>query len=320
MAIYTGSNKHLGGTEKVTQKHQYYYGLVQKNVLITGANGQLGNELRVRKEISNNIFHFVYTDVDTLDITDLQQVSDFIKEKSISYIINCAAYTNVEKAEEDTETVYLINHVGTENLAKAAAENECRMIHISTDFVFDGESTTPYTENSPTVPLSVYGASKLKGEESVRQFAKEWMIIRTSWLYSEFGNNFVKTMIRLMSEHDTLNIVADQHGTPTYAADLAEMIVHILEFSEENEWKTGIYHFSNTGETTWYGFAEKIRELAHLEKCTLNPVTTEEYGAKAQRPLYSVLDKSKISSAFHVVIPNWENGLERAIKKLLITN
>lgn len=320
MAIYTGSNKHLGGTEKITQKHKFYYGLVQKNVLITGANGQLGNELRERHEMDNNIFHFVYTDVDILDITDLQQVSDFIKEKSISYIINCAAYTNVEKAEDDAEAAYLINYKGAENLAKAAAENDCRMIHISTDFVFDGQSTTPYIENSLANPLSVYGASKLKGEEAVRQFAKEWMIIRTSWLYSEFGNNFVKTMIRLMTERDKLNIVADQHGTPTYAADLAEMIVHILDFSEEKEWKTGVYHFSNLGETTWFGFAEKIKELAYFEECSLNPVTTQEYGAKAERPLYSVLDKSKISSDFHVEIPSWENGLVRCLNKLLINN
>lgn len=320
MAIYTGSNKHLGGTETVLRKQEFFYGLVQKNVLITGANGQLGNELRKRQEISNNAFYFIYTDAPELDITNLEQVSEFVKHHSIQYIINCAAYTNVEKAESDIDTAYLVNHTGAENLAKAASENGCRLIHISTDFVFDGKSKVPYTENMPTNPLSVYGASKLKGEEAIREFCLDAVIIRTSWLYSEFGNNFVKTMIRLMSERDSLNIVADQRGTPTYAADLAEMILHIMESSEENEWKSGTYHFSNLGETTWFGFAEQIRALAHLEKCTLNPVTTEEYGAIAQRPAYSVMDKSKISSVFHVEIPSWENGLERCFNKLPINN
>lgn len=306
----------MRGSETVTKKQEIYYSLVQKNVLITGANGQLGNELRSRKEKSNNNLHFIYTDADTLDITNLQQVTDFVKENSICYIINCAAYTNVEKAETDTETAYLVNQVGAENLAKAAAQNSCKIIQISTDFIFDGQSATPYTENQPANPLSIYGKSKWEGEESVRQFAKEWIIIRTSWLYSEFGNNFVKTMIRLMTEREQLSIVADQHGTPTYAADLAEMIVHILEWSEQNQWKTGTYHFSNVGETTWFGFAEKIKELAQLKNCQLKQVTTEEYNATAQRPLFSVMDLSKIQSTFQVEIPKWEEALERCIQKL----
>lgn len=320
MAIYTGSSKQLGGTETVTRKQDVFYGLVEKNVLITGANGQLGNELRERQQISNNAFRFIYTDAQELDITNLPQVLEFVRQHSIQYIINCAAYTNVEKAEEDTEMSYLINCAGAENLAKAALENDCRLIHISTDFVFDGKSTTPYTENMTANPLSVYGASKLKGEEAIRAIFPDAIIIRTSWLYSEFGNNFVKTMLRLMNERDELNIVSDQRGTPTYAADLAEMIVHILEYTEQNEWKPGTYHFSNKGETTWFDFAKKIKELANIEKCQVNPIKTEEYNAVAQRPAYSVMDVSKIQSTFHVEIPKWEEALERCIKKIPISD
>lgn len=320
MAIYTGSNKHLGGTDDAKGKQQFFYGLVEKNVLVTGAGGQLGSELRKRQEMSNNAFRFIYTDADELNIADLRQVTDFVKTHAVRYIINCAAYTNVEKAETDAQTAYLVNATGAENLAKAAAEVDCALIHISTDFVFDGKSDVPYAENSPANPLSVYGKSKLKGEEAIQEFARDWMIIRTSWLYSEFGNNFVKTMLRLMNERDTLNIVDDQRGTPTYAADLAEMIVHILEFSEQNEWKSGVYHFSNAGETTWFGFAAKIKQLAQLETCALNPVKTEEYPTLAQRPAYSVMDVRKIQSAFAVEIPKWENGLERCIKQLIINN
>lgn len=316
MAIYTGSNKHLGGTETVAQRQETFYGLVQKNVLVTGASGQLGNELRKRQELSNNAFYFIYTDAAELNITDLQQVRDFVKEKSIRYIINCAAYTNVEKAETDTENAYLVNYTGAENLAKAAFENDCRLIHISTDFVFDGAFHVPYTENDVPNPLSIYGKSKLKGEDAVRKLSPEAVIIRTSWLYSEFGNNFVKTMIRLMTERDELNIVADQHGTPTYAADLAEMILHIMDIAEAEEWKPGIYHFSNSGETTWFGFADKIKELAKLDNCKLNPIKTSEYPTAAERPAYSVMNLQKTETTFHVEIPNWENGLERCLQKL----
>lgn len=313
MAIYTGSNKHLGGTETVARKETFFYGLVQKNVLITGADGQLGQELQQLLKGMNSPFRFIYTDADVLDITDAHQVQHFVTENSIEYIINCAAYTAVDKAETDEKTAYKVNHIGAGNLAKSGA----KIIHISTDYVFDGTANEPYKEDAATNPLSVYGKSKLKGEEAIRQFANEWIIIRTSWLYSQFGNNFVKTMLRLMNEREELNIVSDQRGTPTYAADLAEMILEIIE---SDEWKTGVYHFSNLGETTWYGFAEKIKELAGIETCKLNPITTSEYKTAAVRPMYSVLDKSKIQSAFRVVIPQWEDGLERCIKKLEIRN
>lgn len=320
MAIYTGSNKHLGGTETVTRKETFFYGLVQKNVLVTGAKGQLGNELQARTSRMNLPFRFIFTDVDDLDITNIGYVSDYIRHHSVSYIINCAAYTNVEKAETDVETAYLINSKGPENLAKASAQHGCRFIHISTDFVFDGKSNVPYTENSEPNPLSIYGKSKREGEEAILENDPQAIIIRTSWLYSEYGNNFVKTMIRLMSERDELTIVADQHGTPTYAADLAEMIVHILEFSENEEWKPGIYHFSDNGETTWFGFAEKINQLAKLTKCKLIPIKTHEYKTMAERPAYSVMELSKIQSVFHVEIPAWEEALERCMKKLEIRN
>ena len=310
MAIYTGSSKHLGGTETVAQKQTVYYGLVQKNVLVTGASGQLGRELQQLSEKMESPFRFIYTDTDSLDITDDAQVQHVVSENHIEYIINCAAYTAVDKAEADEETTYNVNYTGTKNLAKSGA----KIIHISTDYVFDGTANEPYREDAPTRPISVYGKSKLQGEEAIKEFARDWIIIRTSWLYSEFGNNFVKTMLRLMSERDELNIVADQRGTPTYAADLAEMIRVILE---TDEWKSGIYHFSNLGETTWFGFTEKIKELARIEKCHLNPITSDEYKTAAIRPMYSVLDKSKIQSAFHVVIPSWENGLERCLSRLL---
>ena len=316
MPIYTGTTKQLGGTENITRKQEFYYGLIQKNVLVTGANGQLGNELRELKKRTNNAFHFIYTDVDELDITSLPQVSDFIEHHSIKYIINCAAYTAVDKAETEPEKAFLFFLSGVENLATTAKESGCRLIHISTDYVFDGKATTPYTEETKPNPLSVYGKSKLKGEEAILKIQPDFVIIRTSWLYSEYGTNFVKTMLKLMNEKEEINVVSNQQGSPTYAADLAEMIMVILENSEENEWKNGIYHFSNQGETTWYGFAEKIKELAHIDTCKLRPIKTEEYKVAAERPRYSVLDKSKIESTFHVAIPHWEDALKRCIKKL----
>lgn len=313
MPIFTGVTKHLGGTEKDTLKQQFFYGLVQKNVLVTGANGQLGNELKKLAGRLNLPFKFIFTDVSELDVTDRDQIANFIRDYSIPYIINCAAYTAVDKAETDVEKAYLVNEKAVENIAIAARQEGAKVIHISTDFVFDGRSEIPYTEDMEPNPLSVYGRSKLKGEEALRAVGGEWMIIRTSWLYSEYGNNFVKTMIRLMNERDRLTIVDDQRGAPTYAADLVEMIIHILQYTEENEWKTGIYHFSNRGETTWFGFAEEIKRLAGIDKCELVPVKTEEYGAPASRPAYSVMDLSKICAAFHVEIPEWKEALRRCV-------
>lgn len=317
MPIFTGVTKHLGGTEKDTPKQQFFYGLVQKNVLVTGANGQLGSVLKKQTDRLNLPFKFIFTDVNDLDVTNREQVADFIKNYRILYIINCAAYTAVDKAETDEENAYAINEKAVENLAIAAKQEGARILHISTDFVFDGQSKTPYSEIIEPRPLSVYGKSKLKGEEALRAVGGEWIIIRTSWLYSEFGNNFVKTMMRLMQERDKLSIVDDQRGTPTYAADLAELLIHILQFSEETEWKTGIYHFSNKGETSWFDFAREIKKITGNDQCELLPVSTQEFGAIAPRPAYSVMDLSKICAAFHVEIPTWEEALQRCIGKWL---
>jgi|AGTN01.1.fsa_nt_gi dTDP-4-dehydrorhamnose reductase len=316
MPIFTGLTKLLGGTEKENSKQQFFYGLVQKNVLVTGAKGQLGNELKAWTNRRSQPFRFFFTDADELDITDIRQLSSFVADNHIQYIVNCAAYTAVDRAEKDMETAYAVNGKAVENIAMVAKQQGVKVIHISTDFVFDGSSEVPYTENIAAHPLSVYGKSKLKGEEVLQAIADDWIIIRTSWLYSEFGSNFVKTMIRLMNEREKLTIVADQKGTPTYAADLAEMILHILQFSEDNEWKTGIYHFSNRGETTWFGFAEEIKKRAGIESCELIPVKTHEYNSVAERPAYSVMNLSKIESAFHVEIPAWEEALARCIGKM----
>ena len=313
MAIYTGSNKHLGGTETVSKKETFFYGLVQRNVLLTGAGGQLGQAIESFVKNRNLPFRFFYADSAKLDITNRDAVFHFVEENSIEFIINGAGYTAVDKAEEEPEIADSINHKGAEHLAQAAAEFGARLIHISTDYVFDGTAEVPYRETDLVNPVSVYGLSKLRGEQAIKKFAKDWIIIRTAWMFSEFGNNFVKTMIRLMSERSELNVVNDQRGTPTYAVDLAEMILLIMD---EPEWKSGIYHFTNSGETTWYDFALKIRELKGLEGCKVNPVTSAEYVTAARRPAYSVLDKSKIESAFGVVIPEWEEALERCLRKL----
>lgn len=313
MAIYTGSNKHLGGTETVSKKETFFYGLVQRNVLLTGAGGQLGQAIESFVKNRNLPFRFFYADSAKLDITNRDAVFHFVEENSIEFIINGAAYTAVDKAEGEPEIADSINHKGAEHLAQAAAEFGAKLIHISTDYVFDGTAEVPYRETDLVNPVSVYGLSKLRGEQAIEKFAKDWIIIRTAWMFSEFGNNFVKTMIRLMSERSELNVVNDQHGTPTYAVDLAEMILLIMD---EPEWKSGIYHFTNSGETTWYDFALKIRELKGLNDCKVNPVTSAEYVTAARRPVYSVLDSSKIESAFGVVIPEWEEALERCLRKL----
>ena len=319
MAIYTGSSKHLGGTDKATTKEQYYYGLVQKKVLVTGATGQLGSELKDFANEHESMFQYIYTGSTDLDITHLDAVRNYVKQHSIEYIINCAAYTMVDLCETDVDVCNAVNHLGAENLAKAAAEFNCKLIHISTDYVFDGNTKEPYREDSPVNPLSVYGKAKLLGEEAVMYIAPNSIIIRTAWLYSSYKVNFVKTMLRLMSEREVLSIVSNQYGTPTYARDLAEAITIILNNSEE-EWKEGIYHFSNLGETTWYGFAEKIKQFAQIETCQLKPIEAKDYPTPAVRPQYTVLDKTKIQDTFHFTIPHWEESLEKFFNKLYGNN
>lgn len=317
MAIYTGTTKHLGGTEKTTTKEQYYYGLVQKRVLVTGATGQLGSELKDFNDEHESMFQYFYTGSADLDITQLESVQEYVKQNSIEYIINCAAYTMVDWCESDVEVCNAVNHIGAENLAKVASEFNCKLIHISTDYVFDGKSDKPYREDSQVNPLTVYGKAKLKAEESVMSIASNSIIIRTSWLYSSYKVNFVKTMLRLMKEKEVLTIVDDQFGTPTYAKDLAEAITIVLNSAETGNWKEGIYHFSNLGETTWYGFAQKIKELSKIEDCQLKPISTKDYPTAAVRPLYTVLDKRKIQNTFHFSIPYWEESFEKFFNKLI---
>lgn len=275
---------------------------MSENILITGAKGQLGTELI--KLLPNAIF----TDVAELDITNRKTVKNFVLKNDINTIINCAAYTAVDKAEEDIELATKINVDGPYNLAKSGA----KIIHISTDYVFDGRGYKPYDPSDTPNPLSIYGKTKRAGEDAVLQNARIAVVIRTAWLYSVTGNNFVKTMRRLGAEKENLNVVADQIGTPTFAGDLASAIVSILPQLSENT--KGIYHYTNEGVCSWYDFACKIMELSGLN-CSVNPIPSSAYPTRATRPFYSVLDKSKIKQTFNIKIQHWEEGLKQCIKQ-----
>ena len=286
-----------------------------KNILITGAKGQLGSEL---SELYGKYseFNFFPTDIDELDLTDKKAVSAFVSENQIDCIVNCAAYTAVDKAEDDVDLCYKINRDAVQNLAEAAC-GKAIIIHISTDYVFDGKANSPYKETNPTNPQSVYGKSKCKGEEILLSVCPQSIIIRTAWLYSTYGNNFVKTMLRLAKERPELNVISDQKGTPTYAADLAQAILSIILYTKkENRLHPGIYHYSNAGQISWFDFTEKILQLAEIKDCRVNPITTEQYPTKAARPMYSVLDKTKIKETFQLIIPEWEQSLEKCIALL----
>lgn len=281
-------------------------------VLVTGAYGQLGNELRINSVCSDNL-EFRFTDFDSLDITDEGAVMQWFTQNRPVYVINCAAYTAVDKAEEDRENAYRLNSRGPENLARACAVVKAKMIHISTDYVFDGNSSRPYTEMDKPNPSGVYGASKLLGEQLAAAADPSVVIIRTSWLYSSFGNNFVKTMMRLGKERDALNVVCDQVGTPTYAGDLAAAVIHILESeSGTNTWQPGVYHYSNEGVCSWYDFAGEIHREAGIS-CNLSPIDSKDFPTLAKRPSYSVLNKAKIKSAYQLNIPWWRSSLEKCI-------
>lgn len=271
--------------------------------LITGAKGQLGTEL------SKLLPNAIKSDVDTLDITDERAVNEFVKKNKIDTIINCAAYTAVDKAEDNKDLATAINVVGPYNLAKTGK----KIVHISTDYVFDGMGHRPYTSLDKTIPLSVYGKTKLTGEMAVLQNASVPIIIRTAWLYSPYGNNFVKTMRKLGAEKKSINVVADQIGTPTYAADLAAAIVKILP--QMNKQNSGIYHFTNMGVCSWYDFATEIMELSGLN-CVVKPITSLEYPTRATRPFYSVLDKTKIQKTFGLEIDHWKKSLQKCILEL----
>ncbi len=287
-----------------------------KNILVTGAYGQLGNEVRI---LSANYpeYNFMFTDVDSLDITDKDELIDFVTGNDIRYIINCAAYTAVDKAEDDAELCEKINATAVKNLGLAAAEAGAGIIHVSTDYVFDGTSCRPYTEDMPTKPCSIYGKTKLKGEKNLLKACPNAIIIRTAWLYSPFGNNFVKTMIKLGSERESLNVIFDQVGTPTYALDLADAILKAMDQTIDTDHeKGGVYHFSNEGVCSWYDFTIKIHEIAGIKTCKVNPIETKDYPTKAARPHYSVLNKSKIKQTFNISIPHWEESLKNCIKEL----
>ena len=281
------------------------------NVLVTGSNGQLASCIKdLAKQYEG--LNFIYTDYKELDICDLNQVNTFFKSnKKIDYCINCAAYTAVDKAESDVEKAFEINANGAKNLAIACREFDAILIQISTDFVFDGEKKEPYTETDVAKPISVYGASKLQGEIEIKQTLETYFILRTSWLYSEHGANFMKTMLRLAETRDEISVVSDQIGTPTYAGDLADVILKIISSKNTN---FGLYHYSNEGVASWYDFAKAIFEASNL-KIKLNAIKTEAYPTPAKRPVYSVMDKEKIKSVLEIVTLNWQDGLFRALNK-----
>jgi len=281
------------------------------NILVTGANGQLGNEMRVVAGGQTAlVYHF--TDVAELDICDEQAVERFVVEGAIDCIVNCAAYTNVNKAEEDAVLCDRLNHLAPANLARVAARHRIGLVHVSTDYVFNGEHHVPYREDDATCPNSVYGTTKLAGEEAIRTIHPEAVIIRTAWLYSSFGNNFVKTMLRLGKEREELGVVFDQIGTPTYARDLARAIQHIVGSGIV----PGIYHYSNEGVCSWYDFTKAIFDLVGITTCCLKPLHTDEYPTPAARPHYSVLDKTKIKQTYGVKVPHWMDSLRECIKMM----
>lgn len=281
------------------------------NILITGCNGQLGNEIQlIEKNYPQHTFY--NTDVADLDITDSAAVTSFVEQNAIDGIINCAAYTAVDKAEDAEELCMLLNATAPSYLAAAVGRRGGWMVHVSTDYVFDGTAHTPYTEDLPTSPDSVYGRTKLAGEEAVMSSCDRVMVVRTAWLYSEFGNNFVKTMMRLGREREQLGVVFDQIGTPTYAGDLAEAIMTAVDKGIV----PGIYHYSNEGVTSWYDFTKAIHRIAGITTCDVRPLHTAEYPAKANRPAYSVLDKTKIKSTYGIAVPHWEESLEKCIRRL----
>ncbi len=282
------------------------------NILITGANGQLGNEMRVLSA-ENQQYTYFFTDVQELDICDVQAVRAFVSGHAIDLIVNCAAYTAVDKAEDNRELCDKLNHLASGYLAEAAEARGAALIQVSTDYVFDGTGHIPYTEEMQPCPNSVYGITKLAGEEEAMRKCSRTMIIRTAWLYSIYGNNFVKTMIRLGRERESLGVVFDQIGTPTYARDLARAIFAAIRQGIV----PGIYHFSNEGVCSWYDFTVAIHRLAGITTCKVGPLHTDEYPAKAPRPAYSVLDKTKIKKTFGIEIPHWEASLAECIGKLL---
>lgn len=282
------------------------------NILVTGSNGQLGSELRLVVEEKDQVNNYFFTDVADLDITNKNDVTNFFVLNNINIVVNCAAYTNVDGAEDDKENADLINHIGPKNLAEVCRDRNCFLIHISTDYVFDGTKNTPYKETDETKPLGVYGETKLKGENAIINSGCEYVIIRTSWLYSSFGHNFFKTMQRLTEEKETLSVVFDQVGTPTYAGDLVNVIYTIIQKNNNTDIRNQIYHFSNEGVCSWYDFAVAINE-ASGHNCNIKPCHSNEFPSKVTRPSFSVLDKSKIKDVLGIEIPYWKDSMIKSI-------
>lgn len=284
-------------------------------ILVTGADGQLGREMQIASRGSRN--RFIFTDIagehERLDITDPQAIADIVRENHVNVIVNCAAYTNVDKAETDPETANLLNNIAAGNLADAMKAVNGTLIHISTDYVFQGDRNIPCREDWPTEPLGVYGKTKLAGEKSIEATGCASIIIRTAWLYSPFGKNFVKTMRDLTSSRESLKVVFDQVGTPTYAGDLAETICRIIENGQLD--KTGIYHFSNEGVCSWFDFAKAICEMSG-NTCDIRPCHSDEFPSPVARPHFSVLDKTKIKQTFGIRIPYWTDSLKRCIEEI----
>ena len=282
------------------------------NILVTGSNGQVGSEIR---ELSSNYpYNFFFTDRETLDITNEEALKSFIQTNNINVIVNCAAYTAVDKAESDEINADLINRKAVKKLSKISLENNIKLIHISTDYVFDGKAYKPYCEEFQTNPQSVYGKTKLDGEnEMIKINPNNSIIIRTSWVYSYYGANFVKTMLRLGKEKESLGVIFDQVGTPTYAKDLAKTILDILP--QINNQKVAIYNYSNEGVLSWYDFAKEIMKMAKIP-CQINPIETFQYPTPAKRPHYSLLNKSKIKKEFNIIIPYWKDGLDDCLRRL----
>jgi dTDP-4-dehydrorhamnose reductase len=281
-------------------------------ILVTGANGQLGNEMRnVLEEKLPGIT--LYTDINELDLTDAKAVEKYVLDNEVTHIVNCAAYTNVDRAEEDKLLCTAINVNAVKNLANAADQIGAHIIHVSTDYVFDGRAFRPYSESDKVNPISQYGNTKRQGETALLALAPESIIVRTAWLYSPYGKNFVKTMIKLGHEQKQLRVVCDQIGTPTYARDLAEAIFKILT---AHQWVAGIFHFTDEGVCSWYDFTKAIHRVAGIDSCDVTPILSEDYPTVAARPFYSVLDKTRIKATYGVNIPHWEESLVDCVKRL----
>ncbi|MDP4239740.1 MAG: dTDP-4-dehydrorhamnose reductase [Bacteroidota bacterium] len=280
-------------------------------ILVTGSHGQLGNEMQQAAKRFPD-FNYIYTDIEDLDICDKVALQAFVKANKVNIIVNCAAYTAVDKAEDDVELCYRINRDAVQNLGEVAYENGLKVVHVSTDYVFDGTNYMPYTEDQPVCPATVYGKSKLAGEQALLGSCNQIVILRTAWLYSSFGNNFVKTMMKLGIERDSINVVFDQIGSPTYAADLADTILKVLS---HETFVPGIYHFSDEGVCSWYDFTKTIHRIAGIT-CDVRPIDTKDYPARTPRPQYSVLNKAKIKTTYGIVIPHWEDSLVKCIEIL----